>query len=195
MNKLVGMLFIGFLFLQQSDLTWVDEGSLDFEVPPRGHKFFHKPMTVGYQIILDWETLNEKAIQFWICNPEWTGGMPPARSAIAYSGYSWKMYNYRFKAISEGEWSFIFYNDETVPYTVSLHWVIFKEADAPAVKASDITNPNPRSIDFFSPKMLLIESIVFIGIVLFSKFYFSAPKETARQRRLRKLKERRSKSR
>lgn len=191
MNKLIGALFIGFILFQQTDLDWVDEGSLDFEVPPRGHKFFHKPMTVGYQIILDWETLNEKAVQFWICNPKWTGEMPPARSAIAYSGYSWKMYNYRFKATSEGEWSFIFYNDETVPYTVSLHWVIFKEADAPTVKEAPIASPRTRNV--FTPKMLFVGIVGFAIIMVISKFYLAAPKETARERRLRKMHKRRSK--
>lgn len=170
--------------IAQPQLDWVDEGALDYEIAPRSHAFFQKTLTEGYQVILNWETLNEKAIGFWIGNSSWDLKMPPASAAVVYSGYSWKMFNYRFKAPHEGQWYFIFYNDAPIDYTVSIHWTIFKEAGAPEIRvqgAPYVTQTKPNYMLMFT--FLSLGGIV--SIIIVTKYRESHL--TALERRKRRM--------
>ncbi len=162
----------------------VDQWSQDFEVPPRGQKHFQATMTVGYEIILDWETDGQKII-FWICSPTWTGKYPPEQSAIAYQGYGRKMYNYQFKPTSLGVWSFIFYNDYTSSRSVSLHYVIFRDATAPDLSQTPETKP-PL---IFNRQSVMIGAAGIFVILILVRFYLS-PRETSHGKRKRQSRER-----
>lgn len=156
----------------QLDWEYVDGGTLDLELPPRGVRYFQRRLGTQHRILFDWDT-GGATIFFLICNPNWNGVMPPPEDQIELMGKGWEMNNERWHPPEEGDWFFIFNNDNTFPVPISIQISIFKIKGSPDIIdkwSIDYTTPSNND-DILSKEIIIVGAVIVIGISLGYKYY------------------------
>jgi hypothetical protein len=190
-----GVFFLGILLgaspvLAQQDWEFVDDIIHDFEIPPRGIRYFHRNLGTQHRAVFNWRVTGATII-FLICDASWNGVMPPAEDQIDLMGQGWAMNNERWHPPKEGKWYFIFSNDNLDYRPLTLHFTVFKKLGSPDIidEWSLNNTPDPSSSDY---TFIIIVGGIIVALSLGYKYYpRSTP--TGKTKRIGTVKQRREK--
>jgi hypothetical protein len=159
----------------QTDWEYVEQGYYDFPIPARGSRYFHRRLGTQHRIVFDWRTEGDMTVFFLIADGSWNKVMPPAENQIEIMGKGKKMENFQWEPPKEGEWYFIFNNDNAGHCFVSLEVTIFKKLGSPDIQDDwSMKSPIPEYKGFpplSNGLIIIIGASIVVGVSLGYKYY------------------------